>query len=190
MQYIEAERFHLRLGSLFYLVLGLCSSGLRWRIFLQVFVGAPMTTATTAASTSQALSGSSLSSCCFSSFSFFLMFPSLEWPHQSQRLSAAAYQWSHGWPIAILSVCIWKSPKILARSFSTTLGGDAHFDLRICSSCSTQMFPYIAPATWLWCFMFSFPASILQPSPYILLRCLHFSRASLHILRLISWLEW
>ncbi|KAJ0006419.1 hypothetical protein NQD34_013692 [Periophthalmus magnuspinnatus] len=95
---------------------------------------APMTTGTTDTFSFQAFSSSSLSPWYFSSFSssFFLMFPSLDTAMSTTTalLCCLATTTMSGWfTITILSVCIWKSHRILARSFSTTFGGVSHLDL-------------------------------------------------------------
>ena len=56
---------------------------------------------------------------------------------------------SSGCAITSLSTCILKSRRILAWSFSTTLGGVSHFDLRTSSPYSKQVFLYSVPAAWL-----------------------------------------
>uniref|UniRef100_A0AAV2LMA5 Endonuclease/exonuclease/phosphatase domain-containing protein n=1 Tax=Knipowitschia caucasica TaxID=637954 RepID=A0AAV2LMA5_KNICA len=100
---------------------------------------APITTGTTVTFTIQAPSSSSLSPGYFSSFlcSFFLMLPSLG----IATITTTAFicplstTTMSGWfAIAIRPVCIWKSHRIFARSFSTTFGGVSHLDLGVLES--------------------------------------------------------
>uniref|UniRef100_A0A669AZ21 mitogen-activated protein kinase kinase kinase n=1 Tax=Oreochromis niloticus TaxID=8128 RepID=A0A669AZ21_ORENI len=150
---------------------------------------APITTGTTVTFTLHILSSSSLSPWYFSSFScsFFLML--LSFGTATSITTAVFFCLStttmSGWlATTILSVCIWKSHRILARSFSITLGGISHFDLGTSRLYSAQMFLYTMPATWLWRSMYALPASILHPA----VMCWIVSGASLHSLHLGSCL--
>uniref|UniRef100_A0A3P9CAH7 Taste receptor type 1 member 3 n=1 Tax=Maylandia zebra TaxID=106582 RepID=A0A3P9CAH7_9CICH len=160
-------------------------------ISLQVITApsAPITTGTTVTFTLHILSSFSLSPWYFSSFScsFFLIL--LSFGTATLITTAVFFCLStttmSGWlATTILSVCIWKSHRILARSFSTTLGGISHFDLGTSRLYSAQMFLYTMPATWLWRSMYALPASILHPA----VMCWIVSGASLHSLHLGSCL--
>ncbi|KAI3354393.1 hypothetical protein L3Q82_018913, partial [Scortum barcoo] len=143
----------------------------------------PITRGITDVFTPHILSNCSLSPWYFSSFScsFFLMLLSFTTSISTALFCYLSTTTMSGWfIITCLSVCIWKSHRILARPFSTTFGDVSHFDL----GTSVQIFLYTMPATWLWRSMYALPASILHPA----VTCWIVSGASLHSLRLGSCL--
>uniref|UniRef100_A0AAX7UZ72 Immunoglobulin V-set domain-containing protein n=1 Tax=Astatotilapia calliptera TaxID=8154 RepID=A0AAX7UZ72_ASTCA len=104
---------------------------------------APITTGTTVTFTLHILSSSSLSPLYFSSFScsFFLIL--LSFGTATSITTAVFFCLStttmSGWlATTILSICIWKSHRILARSFSTTLGGIIHCLILDCGADTHQ----------------------------------------------------
>ncbi len=132
---------------------------------------APVTTGTTVASTPHIFSSSCFSPWHFLSFScsFFVMLlllgiaPSIT----SAFFCCLLINTMSGW-LAITSLSVW-SHRILAQSFSTSLGGVVHSDRGTSSPNSVQIYLQTGWATWsccpmLWCAR-RLRSNFAQPAP-------------------------